>query len=148
MQGFVRKYVRYCHVYKWSKVFCFKKQSVLQPLLVPEQRWEDINIDLVTGIPKVYGCDAILNVVDRLSKKRHYIGTTKKLHAEGLAGLFLKHVWKHHGFLWSIVSNRGSQFISNFWSFLSKKLGIKAQLLTAWHPETDGQTERVNGVIE
>ena len=148
MQNFVRKYVRHCHVCKQSKDFCFKKQGVLQPLPVPQQRWQDINIDLVTGILEVQGCNAILNVVDRLSKERHYIGTTKKLNAESLADLFLKHVWKHHGLPQSIVSDRGSQFISDFWNFLCKMLGIKAQLLTAWYPETDGQTECINSVME
>ena len=148
MQSFVRKYVRHCHVCKQSKDSQSKKQGILQPLPVPEQHWQNINIDLVTGIPKVQGCDAILTVVNRLSKKRHYIGTTKKLNAEGLADLFLRHVWKHCGLPQSIVSNHRSQFISDFWSFLCKKLGIKAQLLTAWHPETDGQTEQINGVIE
>ena len=148
MQSFVHKYVRHCHVCKRSKGSRFKKQGVLQPLPVPEQCWQDFSIDLVTGIPEVYGCDAILNVVNRLSKEHHYIETTKKLSAEGLADLFLKHVWKHYGLPQSIVSDCGSQFISDFWSFLCKKLGITAQLSTAWHPETDGQTERINGVME
>ena len=121
---------------------------MFQPLPVPGQRWQDLSINLVTGILEMHGHDAICCVVDRLSKKRHYIATTKKLHAEGLANLFLKHVWKHHGLPQSIVSNRGSQFISDFWSFLCKKLGIKAQLSTAWHSETDSQTKRINGVME
>ena len=148
MQGFVQRYVRHCHVCRRSKGYCFKKQGVLQLLPVPEQRWQDISIDLVTGIPELQSCDAILNIVDRLSKERHYIGTTKELNAEGLADLFLKHVWKHHGLPRSIVSDRGSQFISDFWKFLCKKLGVTAQLSTAWHPETDGQTERINSVME
>ena len=148
MQSFVRRYVRHCHMYKRSKGSQFKKQGVLQPLPVPKQRWQNISIDLVTGVPKVQGCDAILTVVDKLSKERHYIGTTKELNAEGLVDLFLKHVWKHHGFPQSIVSDRGSQFISNFWKFLCTRLGITAQLLTAWHPKTDGQTEQINGVME
>ena len=148
MQRFVRQYVRYCHVCKQSRGSRFRKQGVLQPLPVPEQRWQNISIDLVTGIPAVEGCDAILNVVDKLSKERHYVATTKELNAEGLANLFLKHVWKHHGLPQSIVSDRRSQFISDFWRFLCKKLGVKAQLSTAWHPETDGQTEQINGVME
>ena len=148
MQKFVRQYVRHCHVCKQSKGSRFKKQGMLQPLPVPEQRWQDISIDLVTGIPEIQGCDAILNVVDRLSKERHYIRTTKKLNAEGLANFFLKHVWKHHGLPQSIVSDRGSQFVSDFWRFLCKKLGVTTQLSTAWHLETDGQTERINGVME
>ena len=105
MQSFVRRYIRHCHVCKQSKGSHFKKQSVLQPLPVPEQRWQDLSIDLVTGIPEVNGCNTICNVVDRLSKERHYIGTTKELHAERLADLFLKHVWKHHGLPRSIVSD-------------------------------------------
>ena len=92
MQGFVRRYVRHCHVCKQSKGSRFKKQGVLQPLSVPEQRWQNISIDLVISIPEVQRCDAIHTVVDRLSKERHYIGTTKELNAEGLASLFLKHV--------------------------------------------------------
>ena len=148
MQRFVCWYVRHCHVCKLSKGSRFKKQGVFQPLFVPEQHWQDISIDLVTGIPKVQKCDAILTVVDRFSKERHYIGTTKELNAKGLADLFLKHVWKHHGLPQSIVSDCGSQFINDFWGFLCKKLSITAQLLTAWHPETDGQTEQINGVME
>ena len=148
MQGFVQQYIRHCHICKRSKSSRFKKQGVLQPLAIPEQRWQDISIDLVTGIPEVHGCDAILNVVDRLSKERHYIGTTKELNAEGLADLFLKHVWKHHGLPRSIISDCGSQFVSDFWKFLCKKLGVVARLSTAWHPKTDGQTERINGVMK
>ena len=148
MQSFVRRYVRHCHVCKRSKGSRFKKQGVLQPLPVPQQRWQDFSIDLVTGIPEVHSHDAICCVVDRLSKERHYIATTKELHVKGLANLFLKHVWKHHGLPRSIVSDRGSQFISDFWGFLCKRLGITIQLSTAWHPETDGQTERINSVME
>ena len=114
MQGFVRRYVQHCHVCRRSKGSRFKKQDVLQPLPRPKQCWQDLSIDLVTGIPKVHGHDAICCVVDRLSKERHYIPTTKELNAKSLADLFLKHVWKHHGLPQSIVSDRGSQFISNF----------------------------------
>ena len=148
LQSFVRRYIQYCHMCKKSKGSCFKKQSVLQPLLVPQQRWQGFSIDFVTGILKVQDCDVILNVVDKLSKERHYISKTKKLNAEGLANLFLKHVWKHHGLSQSIVSNHRSQFISNFWGFLCKRLEVTAQLSTAWHLETVSQTERVNSVME
>ena len=148
MQRFVRQYVRHCHVCKRSKSSCFKKQGVLQPLSIPEQRWQDINIDLITGIPEMQGHDVILNVVDRLSKVRHYIETSKELNAESLADLFLKHVWKHYGLPQSSVSDRRSQFISDFWGFLCEKLRVTAQLSTAWHPKTNGQTEQINGVME
>lgn len=101
---FVCWYVCHCHVCKQNKDFQFKKQGVLQPLPVPKQRWQDISIDFVTDIPKVQSYDAILNMSYRLSKKYHYIGTTKKLNFS-LANLFLKHVWKHHSLLQNIVSD-------------------------------------------
>lgn len=92
--------------------------------------------------------NAICNIIDRLLKKRHHIATDKEIDAEGLADLFVHHVWKLHGFPRSIVFDRGSQFISDFWKFLCKKLSIKAQLSTAWHSETNDQTERMNEIME
>ena len=148
MQGFVKKYVRHCDTCKRSKGSRFKKQGVLQPLAVPDQRWQDISIDFVTGIPTVKGANAICNIVDRLSKERHHIATDKEIDAERLAELFVHHVWKLHGLPRSIISDRGTQFVNDFWKFLCKRLGISVRLSTAWHPETDGQTERLNGVME
>ena len=92
MQSFVRRYVRNCHTCRRSKSSCFAKQGILEPLPVLEQRWSDISVDFVTGIPEVGGRDAICNVVDRLTKERHHIATTKELDAEGIAELFLNHV--------------------------------------------------------
>ena len=148
MQKFVNRYVSHCHTCKRSKGSRFKKQGVLKPLPVPNQRWTDISIDFVTGIPEVDGQNAICNVVCRLTKERHHIATITELNAEGVADLFVKHIWKHHGLPRSIISDRGTQFVNDFWQFLCKRLGIESRLSTAWHPETDGQTERINGVME
>ena len=148
MQEFVKKYVRHCHTCKRSKGSRFKKQGVLKPLPVPNQRWTDISIDFVSGIPEVDGQNAICNVVCRLTKERHHIATNTELDAGSLADLFIKHIWKHHGLPRSIISDRGTQFVNDFWQFLCKRLGIDVRLSTAWHPETDGQTERINGVME
>ena len=148
MQGFVKKYVRHCDTCKRSKGSRFKKQGVLWALLVPDQRWQDISIDFVIGIPAVKGANTICNIVDRFSKERHHIATDKEIDAKRLADLFVHHVWKLHGLPRSIISDRGTQFVNDFWKFLYKRLGISVRLSTAWHPEIDGQTERLNGVME
>ena len=114
MQGFVKKYVCHCDTCKRSKSSRFKKQGVLWPLSVPDQRWQDISIDFVTGIPAVKGANAICNIVDRLSKERHHIDTDKEFDAEKLADLFVHHVWKLHGLPRSIILDRGTQFVNDF----------------------------------
>ena len=107
MQEFVKKYVCHCNTYKRSKDSKFKKQGVLRPLLVPGQRWQDISIDFVIGIPVVKNVNAICNIVDRFSKKRHHIATNKEIDVERLADLFMHHVWKLYDLPRSIISNRG-----------------------------------------
>ena len=114
MQGVVKKYVRHCNMCKRSKGSRFKKQGVFWPLSVPDQRWQDISIDFVTGIPTVKGANAICKIVDRLSKERHHIATDKEIDAERLADLFVHHVWKLHGLPRSIISDCGTQFVNDF----------------------------------
>ena len=90
-------------------------------------------------------------IVDRFSKERHYIPCTEennRINAEATASLFLRHVWCHHGLPISLTSDRGPQFASKMWDSLCKLLGIKAKLSTAWHPETDGQSEIANQEME
>ena len=124
IQGFVKKYVCHCDICKRSKGSRFKKQGVFRPLSVPDQRWQDISIDFVTGIPAVKGANAICNIVDRLSKERHHIATDKEIDAERLADLFVHYVWKLHGLPKSIISDCGTQFVNDFWKLLCKRLGM------------------------
>lgn len=105
-------------------------------------------MDFVTGLPLSDTYDAILVVVDRWTKMRHLILCNTTTGLEELAKLYLHHVWKLHGLPNTIVSDRGTQFMSNFWKHLCLKLKIKAQLFRALHPETDGQTESFNSVNE
>jgi len=125
--------------------------GLLQPLLIPQRLWQDISLNFVTGLPLCEGSNAILVVTYRLTKERHYIpcfagdeGTT----AESTAQLLLRHVWKHHGLPTTIVSNRGPQFVLEVWKSLCKTLQITIKLSTAFHPKTDGQTERANAEME
>jgi hypothetical protein len=105
-------------------------------------------MDFITGLPESDGYDAILVVVCRLSKMAHYIATHTNVTAEGLAEIFVTHIFRLHGLPTRIVSDRGSVFTSKFWKCVATKLGMRRNLSTAFHPQTDGQTERINALLE
>ena len=105
-------------------------------------------MDFIEGLPPSDGHDSILVVVDRLTKMSIFIPTHKTLTSPQLARLFIQHVFAKHGVPIDIVSDRGRHFISHFWADLCSALGIQSNLSTAYHPETDGQTERVNQILE
>jgi transposase InsO family protein len=120
----------------------------LHPSETPEAPWDTISVDLIVELPESHGYDAIMCVVDSLTKRTHFIPTHTTINTEGTALLFLKEVWKHHGTPRVVVSDRGLQFIATFTRELYKLLGIKLATSTAYHPQTDGQMEHVNQVIE
>jgi len=105
-------------------------------------------VDFITKLPVVAGKDAILVVCDRLSKMMHFVATTEGTSAEGLARLFRDNVWKLHGLPESVVSDRGPEFAAELTKELNRMLGIKTKLSTAFHPQTDGQTEWMNQELE
>src|SRR5882724_2800072 len=105
-------------------------------------------MDFIEGLPLSDGCDTILVVVCHLTKTALFIPTFQDIDAEDLAQIFLSQVFVKHGTPTDIVSDRGKHFISRFWWSLCQLLGIKANLSMAYHPETDGQTERVNQILE
>ena len=111
------------------------------PNEAPEKPWTHITADFITKLPLARGYDAILVVCDQLTKMAHFILMTDKTLAEGLARLFRDHVWKLHGLPESIISDRGAQFATNLMKKLNQILGIETRLSTAFHPQTDGQTE-------
>jgi len=134
-----------CQRYKnWSKVPAEK----LIPNAIPEKPWSHILADFITKRPLAQGYDAILVVYDHFSKIAHFIAITEKTSAEGLAKLFRDHVWKLHGLPESVISDRGVQFAVGMMKELNNLLGIQTKLLTAYHPQTDGQTERTNQELE
>ena len=135
MQGFVKKYIRHCNMCTRNKGPRFKKQDVLWPLSSADQRWQDISIDFVTGIPAVKSANAICKIVDCLSKERHHIATNKEIDAKKLADFFVHHVWKLHGLFKSIILDCGTQFVNNFWKFLYKRLGISVRLSNCMAPQ-------------
>ena len=86
-------------------------------------------------------------VVNRFTKMAHFIGLEEKATARDIADVFLKEVWKHHWLPTEINSDMDAKFAGEFWESLCKKLGIKRKMSTAYHPQIDGQTERVNQVL-
>ena len=105
-------------------------------------------MDFIVGLPKIDGFGSIMVVVDRFSKYATFIPATKKCPAEKAARLFLKNVVKYWGIPQSIISDRDGHFIGRFWMKLFKLLGSDLRFFTSLHPQTDGQTERVNALFE
>lgn len=129
-------------------MICRKPIGELVPLPTPEGRWQKVSVDFITELPEAHGFDAISVVVDSVTKRAHFLPTTTTVNAEGAANLYYRNVWKLHGLPLEWVHDRGSVFISDYMRELNRLLGIKMSASTAYHPQTDGQTERVNQEVE
>jgi transposase InsO family protein len=121
----------------------------LQPLPIPVWKWDEIGMDFVVGLPKTQkGHDSIWVIVDRLTKVAHFLPVRTTYGGEKLAKLYIENIVKLHGVPSRIVLDRGTQFTSRFWKSLHKAMGTKLDFSSAYHPQTDGQTERVNQILE
>jgi hypothetical protein len=107
-----------------------------------------ISVDFIVELPESHGYDAIMNVINSVTKHVHFIPMHTTIMAEGAARLYLREVWKHHGTPRVVLSDRGSQFTAGFTRELYKLLGIELAMTTAYHPQTDGQIEHVNQELE
>lgn len=148
MKAEIKELVRRCDTCKRCKSETVAYPGLLQPLPIPDQAWTNISMDFVEGLPRSEGRDSILVVVDRLTKFAHFIGLTHPYTAQDVARVFLDRVIKLHGAPKIIVSDRDIIFTSLMWQELMKSLGTKLNLSTAYHPQSDGQTERVNQSLE
>jgi hypothetical protein len=138
-----------CDTCQRTKAEHQKPAGLLQPLPVPEWKWEEIGMDFVTGLPrKQKGNDSIWVIIDRLTKVAHFIPVKTTFGGATLARIYLKEIVRLHGIPRKIVSDRGTQFTSKFWMSLQQALGTKLDFSTAYHPQSDGHTERVNKVLE
>jgi hypothetical protein len=142
-------YIQSCVECQKNKTACYLKYGLLQPLELPYAPWRSIAMDFITNLPESTGCDQLWVVVDRFTKMAHFIPLQKdgKITTD-LAKIFAKEIWKLHGLPTDIVSDRDSRFTSTTWKAFIGTLGIKPRMSTAFHPQTDGQTERLNQTIE
>src|SRR5882724_10415231 len=148
MVTFVTDYIHPCSVCSHSKSLHHKPFGPHHFFLIGEQPWDSILMDFIEGLPLSDRHDTILVVVCRLTKMALLIPTSCDIDTEDLAHIFLLQVFAKHGTPTDIVSDWGKHFISRFWRSLCQLLGIKANLSTAYHPETNGQTKQVNQILE
>ena len=148
INSFVKDYVNSCFLCQQAKIPRHLRHGELASLHVPTTPWKGLTCDLITDLPVSCGMDSILVFVDRMTKMSHFIPCSKTLNAPEFAKLFVSHIVRLHGLPNTIISDRGSIFTSHFWSTLSSILGIDACKSTSFHPQTDGQTERMNQTLE
>ncbi|KAH9722467.1 Endonuclease [Citrus sinensis] len=122
--------------------------GLLEPLPLATRPWESVSMDFITSLPKSEGCGSIMVVVDRYNKYATFIAAPVDCKADEAARLFVKHIVKLWGVPKSIVSDRDPRFTGRFWTELFKMLGTDLKFSTSFHPQTDGQTERINGLLE
>jgi len=130
----VKWYVERCDACQRNKNCTKQPAEKLMPNSILEKPWAHISVDFITKLPLAQGYNSILVVVDQLTKMVHFIPTTEKTLAEGLARLFRNNVWKLHGLPESIISDRGPQFTAGLMKELNEMLGIKSKLSIAFHP--------------
>ncbi|WVZ51685.1 hypothetical protein U9M48_002801 [Paspalum notatum var. saurae] len=149
MKRAVTEYVAICDTCQHVKAEHQRSAGLLQPLKVPVWKWEEITMDFIVGLPRTQkGYNSIWVVVDRLTKVAHFIPVNTTYSGAKLAELYISRIVCVHGVPKRIISDRGSQFISRFWEQLHNSLDTKLRFSTAYHPQTDGQTERTNQILE
>jgi len=148
MKQDVYAYVRCCDVCQRCKGENVAYPGLLQPLPIPDKVWQDISMDFIEGLPRVAGHEVIFVVVDRLSKAAHFMALKHPYSAVDVAQSFMSGVFKLHGMPKTIVSDRDPIFTSRFWKELFKLQKVTLLTSSAYHPQTDGQTEVVNRCLE
>jgi len=148
MSRFVGRYISTCDMCLQTKSFQRPPIGELHPLPIPSAPWDTISVDFIVKLPQSAGHDSIMVVIYSITKHAHFISMVTTISAAGAAHLFLNHVWKHHGLPRKVVSDRGPQFIAEFTRELYRLLRIKLAATTPYHPQGDGQMERVNQELE
>jgi hypothetical protein len=144
----IENYIQQCLICQRAKHTQQHPAGLLQPLSIPDGAWQDVSMDFVEGLPSSDHYNAIVVVVDRLTKYAHFVPIKHPYTAQGIARVFLDNIVKLHGLPRAIITDRDPIFFSTFWKELFRLYTVKLSLTTAYHPQTDGQTERVNQCLE
>jgi hypothetical protein len=149
MKADIARFVAHCDTCQRIKAEHQKPAGLLHPLPISVWKWDEIGMDFVVGLPKTQkGHDSMWVIVDRLTKVAHFLPVRTTYGREKLAKIYIENIVKLHGVPSRIVSNRGTQFTSRFWKSLHRAMGTKLNFSSAYHPQTDGQIERVNQIME
>lgn len=148
LKTMVTQFVKSCPTCQQAKPDRSKYPGLLQPLPVPTMAWQSVSMDFVEGLPMSGGKNCILVIVDRFSKYSHFIPMSHPFTAFSVAKLFIANVYKLHGLPVFIISDCDRVFTSHLWQELFRLAGVSLKMSSAYHPQTDGQTERVNQCLE
>jgi len=148
MREFVNEYIRTCDTCARNKTPRRRHHGQLHPLPISDGLWKSVSMDFVVQLPPSQGHDAIYVCVDRFTKMAHFVATSSNVTAEGTADLYLRHIFKNHGLPGDVVSDRGTQFTAKFTRRLLELVEVKGNRSTAYHLQSDGQTERTNQTME
>ena len=148
MMKYIQRYVNTCEMCQRNKARQTKPPGLLQPLAIPTGRWTDVSMDFVVALPvSAESNNAIMVIVDRMTKRAKFIATKTTDDTTEIANVFMKNYVKDHGLPKSIVSDRDTKFTSKLWQSIMETLGTQHNLSSAFRPQTDGQTERTNRFI-
>src|SRR5207247_901585 len=149
MKREIARYIAECDVCQLIKADHLKSAGQLQPLAIPSWKWEDIHMHFIVGLPRTQkGYDSIWVIVDRLTKIAYFIPVKTAYPTKTYAELYISRIVCLHGVPKTITSDRGPQFVARFWEQLQESLGTKLIHSSAYHPQTSGQVERVNQILE
>lgn len=140
----IQEFVQQCLICQQAKHELCKSPGLLQPLPIPQGVWQDISLDFIEGLPLSDSKNVILVVVDRFTKFAHFIPLKHPYTAQHVASVFLDRVASIYGLPKTMVSDRDAIFTSQFWKVLFTKMKVPLLINTTYHPQTDGQTGRVN----
>jgi len=148
MHRTVKEFLQQCERCQRFKTNCMKPAGLLQPLLVSNQVWTEISMDFIEGLPSSHGYSCIMVVVDRLSKYAHLIPLKHPYTAITVVKAFISNIVRLHGIPTFIVSDRDKVFLSTFWRTLFQFQGTQLCMSSSYHPQSDGQIEVVNRILE
>ncbi|QRW03556.1 Ty3/Gypsy polyprotein/retrotransposon [Ceratobasidium sp. AG-Ba] len=144
----IKEYVRTCDICQKAKPKRHGQRGFLKSIPIPSQPFEVVTMDFIMDLPPSNGYNAILTIVDKLTKFAHFIPCTTSINEEETAKLFHAHIWTKYGLPRQVITDRDARWTGAFWEHLTSLVGVQRSLTTAYHPQADGQSEIMNQTLE